>query len=252
MKKKGLDIMSIKKLISILSVLIFSVQLAAAANVSISDFSFQPGTINITSGNTVTWTNLDTTQHTVTADTGSFGSGNLSSGNIYSFTFNTLGNFNYHCTIHTSMTGTVVVSGQISPATINVTPLTITLTPGSTKTFTAKGFDWDNKEIPISREVSWTVSNMAVGSIIPINTTSSMFTTLSAGTTTISAVLDNLNANATVIVTAGLSSEVALWDANNDFVIQKSEAITAVLAYFATPPAISKADAIKVVLAYFG
>jgi len=50
----------------------------------------------------------------------------------------------------------------------------------------------------------------------------------------------------------GNGSGVAAWDANHDGIIQKSEAISAVLAYFASPPTISKADAISVVLAYFG
>lgn len=45
-------------------------------------------------------------------------SGNIANGGFYSHTFNTAGTFNYHCTIHTNMTGTitVVASGGNAPA----------------------------------------------------------------------------------------------------------------------------------------
>lgn len=71
--------------------------------------SFSASTINIAKGTTVTWTNNDNTTHTVTADDNSFNSGNLNNGATYSFTFNNAGTFNYHCTIHSGMTGSVVV-----------------------------------------------------------------------------------------------------------------------------------------------
>lgn len=79
--------------------------------VSISGFSFQPSSMNVKVGDTVTWTNQDPTTHTVTADDGSFDSGNIASatGGTYSHTFTTVGTFSYHCAIHPSMKGTVVV-----------------------------------------------------------------------------------------------------------------------------------------------
>jgi plastocyanin len=47
----------------------------------------------------------------VTADGGSFNSGTLAGGGSFSHRFTTAGTFAYHCAIHASMTGTVVVSG---------------------------------------------------------------------------------------------------------------------------------------------
>lgn len=49
----------------------------ASASVSIQNFAFSPGTIQVTAGTTVTWTNNDQTTHTVTADDGSFDSGDV-------------------------------------------------------------------------------------------------------------------------------------------------------------------------------
>ncbi len=82
---------------------------AAAAAVSIKDFSFQPATISVPVGGTVTWTNNDTTGHTVTADDGSFDSGTVSPGATFSQTFATAGTFTYHCNIHPSMTASITV-----------------------------------------------------------------------------------------------------------------------------------------------
>jgi plastocyanin len=79
------------------------------ASVTISGFAFSPQTLTVTKGTTVTWTNNDSTTHTVTSDTGVWDSGNVAVGNTFSFTFNQSGTFPYHCKIHTSMTAKVVV-----------------------------------------------------------------------------------------------------------------------------------------------
>ena len=86
----------------------------AAASVSIKNMAFNPASLSLTTGATVTWTNSDTTVHTVTADDGSFNSGNIAIGATYSRVFNTAGIVAYHCTIHPEMTGKVVVTGTMS------------------------------------------------------------------------------------------------------------------------------------------
>jgi plastocyanin len=72
---------------------------------------FTPPTVTVVIGvnNTVVWTNDDSVPHTVTADDGSFSSGNLNPGDSYSFTFTTPGTYTYHCSYHSWMKGTVVV-----------------------------------------------------------------------------------------------------------------------------------------------
>ena len=82
---------------------------AGGSTVSIKDFAFNPGSITVASGTTVTWTNDDTAGHTVTADDGSFDSATVAAGATFSQAFGTAGTFTYHCNLHSSMTATVVV-----------------------------------------------------------------------------------------------------------------------------------------------
>lgn len=87
------------------------------ASISIDNLSFTPATLTVSSGTMVTWTNNDdTSNHSVTSDTGLFDSGSLSAGALYvspgtfSYTFSTPGTYPYHCSINPTLTGTVVVN----------------------------------------------------------------------------------------------------------------------------------------------
>jgi plastocyanin len=79
------------------------------AAVNIQNEAFSPGTLTVAAGTTVTWTNNDAVVHTVTSDTGLFDSGQMSKGSHFSHTFSDKGTFQYHCTIHTNMHGTIIV-----------------------------------------------------------------------------------------------------------------------------------------------
>lgn len=74
----------------------------------IKDFAFNPSSITVKIGDTVTFTNDDSVTHTVAGD-GGIDSRDLATGESYKETFNTAGTFNYHCTIHPTMKGMVVV-----------------------------------------------------------------------------------------------------------------------------------------------
>ncbi len=78
--------------------------------VNISDFKFNPGTLTVPVGATVTWTNQDEEPHTIAARDGSFHSPGMDTHATYSFTFTTPGSYDYICSIHPFMTGTVVVT----------------------------------------------------------------------------------------------------------------------------------------------
>jgi plastocyanin len=66
-------------------------------------------------GTTVTWVNEDDEPHTVVDSDTRFKSHALDTGDKFSFTFTTPGKFQYFCTIHAHMVGTVVVeAGQQS------------------------------------------------------------------------------------------------------------------------------------------
>ncbi len=81
--------------------------------VDIQNFAFQPANIQVQPGTTVTWTNRDTAPHTVAFSNGSGmqGSAVLRQGDTFSYTFKTAGTFQYYCSVHPYMVGTVTVAG---------------------------------------------------------------------------------------------------------------------------------------------
>jgi plastocyanin len=98
---------------------------AAGNQVGINNFAFSPQVLTVKVGDTVTWTNSDSAGHTVTSTTpaGVLASGTLQNGQTFSFTFTKAGKFDYHCAIHPSMTGTIVVAeaGQAPAVTTDTT-----------------------------------------------------------------------------------------------------------------------------------
>ena len=72
-------------------------------------YSPQVVTVVIGVNNTVTWVNNDDVPHTVTASDGSFNSGNMNAGQSWTHMFTTPGTYNYYCTYHPWMKGTVIV-----------------------------------------------------------------------------------------------------------------------------------------------
>jgi plastocyanin len=83
---------------------------------TISDFKFTPGTLTIHIGDSVTWTNDGPTDHTATANDGSFDTGTLKKGQSASHTFTKAGTFAYICAIHPFMKGTIVVQASTTSA----------------------------------------------------------------------------------------------------------------------------------------
>ncbi len=101
--------------------------------ISIKSFAFNPATVEVAKGTTVTWTNEDPINHTVTTGTPppsgpplpsgasptpspslSTGDGRINSGRIqatstFSFTFNEVGTFTYFCAVHPRMVATITV-----------------------------------------------------------------------------------------------------------------------------------------------
>jgi amicyanin len=81
-----------------------------AVAVSIDNFTFNPPTLTVKAGTTVTWTNKDDIPHGIAATGNKFQrSQALDTDNSYSFTFTTPGSYQYFCYIHPHMTGTIVV-----------------------------------------------------------------------------------------------------------------------------------------------
>lgn len=99
----------------------------AAAEVTIEGIAYEPGDITIATGETVTWSNEDEVDHTVTSGLpgkqgipgvnegteprpdGSFDGVLPDAGATFSFTFTEAGTYRYYCEIHASMRGVVTV-----------------------------------------------------------------------------------------------------------------------------------------------
>lgn len=80
--------------------------------VNIQDSAYEPANIRVKKGTTVTWTNQDTIRHDIVPDEENpnfQGSDLLGQGESYSFTFDEVGTYNYHCTPHPFMKGSVEV-----------------------------------------------------------------------------------------------------------------------------------------------
>lgn len=82
---------------------------AAQNSIQISSFSFSPASLTVKVGDTVTWTNQDSVGHSATADDKSFDTGILGQGKSGTITFSKAGTYTYYCSVHTSMSGTIVV-----------------------------------------------------------------------------------------------------------------------------------------------
>ena len=101
--------------------------------ISIKSFAFNPATVEVVKGTTVTWTNEDPVNHTITTGTpppsapplpsgasptpspslstgdGRISSGRIQAANTFSFTFNEAGIFTYFCSVHPRMVATITV-----------------------------------------------------------------------------------------------------------------------------------------------
>ena len=94
-----------------------SVTISPGSSVPSNGKFFVPDTLTVSKGTTVSWTNGDSTLHTVTAgspeagNSGTeFDSSYLAAGKTFQHQFNTAGTFDYYCTLHPYMKGKVVVN----------------------------------------------------------------------------------------------------------------------------------------------
>jgi len=90
-----------------------------SASVDIADQAFAPSEVTVVKGAKVTWTNSDTAAHTVAAKDQSWASDLLPTGATFEHVFDTPGRYEYVCTLHPNMKGTIVVteaSGALAAA----------------------------------------------------------------------------------------------------------------------------------------
>ncbi|HTX89980.1 MAG TPA: cupredoxin family copper-binding protein [Anaerolineales bacterium] len=78
--------------------------------IAINNYTFVPQELTVKAGTTVKWTNQDSVGHNIVADDSSWGSALLAQGDSYSFTFTKAGTYTYHCGVHPTMVGTIIVN----------------------------------------------------------------------------------------------------------------------------------------------
>jgi plastocyanin len=75
----------------------------------VKDFMFNPNTLTIKAGSSVTWSNKDDEPHSVVSDAGLFRSGAMDTDESFTFKFDKPGTYHFTCSIHPRMVGTIVV-----------------------------------------------------------------------------------------------------------------------------------------------
>ncbi|HEV8403438.1 MAG TPA: cupredoxin domain-containing protein [Candidatus Limnocylindrales bacterium] len=83
---------------------------AGAVTVNVVDFSFQPADITAKTGQVITFSNTGSAPHTATLDGGQCATPTIQPGKSDGLTFTVAGTYKFHCSIHSQMTGTIVVS----------------------------------------------------------------------------------------------------------------------------------------------
>jgi plastocyanin len=80
--------------------------------IKMQNIQFAPKDTTVKVGQKVTWTNDDSTDHNVTADSGAdFKSKDFGKGSTFDFTPDKAGTIKYECTLHPGMTATLNVTG---------------------------------------------------------------------------------------------------------------------------------------------
>jgi plastocyanin len=77
--------------------------------VLIDSVQFKPQDLTVQRGDRIVWVNRDPIPHTVTADSKAFDSHSLAPEASWAFVAKKRGEYVYHCTLHPTMTGTIVV-----------------------------------------------------------------------------------------------------------------------------------------------
>ncbi len=170
--------------------------LAATHSVSIGDNFFNPASLTVNAGDTVTWVNQGFAIHNTRSTSGVWNSANLSRGQFFSFTFNNQGSFPYTCTIHPGQSGTITVQAAANtPPSISITSPAggVTFTAPASVTITANATDSDGTVA----QVEFFVDGASVG-VDTSSPYSVMANNVSAGPHTLTATAtDNAGAKTT-------------------------------------------------------
>jgi plastocyanin len=91
----------------------------APVDIEIDNFTFAPQRLIVRAGTTVIWRNRDDIPHAVASSSRLFKSKALDTDDTYAFTLTTAGTYEYFCSLHPQMIGTIVVDGQIGGSAVH-------------------------------------------------------------------------------------------------------------------------------------
>lgn len=103
--------------------------LSATKTVNIRATGFAPKTVTVAGGDTVQWKNVDTVNHQVVANNGSFASNTIGPNRTYSKRFDIPGTYGYRDALHPTLRGTVKVTGN--PPSVSIGASTGIMVAGS-------------------------------------------------------------------------------------------------------------------------
>jgi plastocyanin len=83
---------------------------AGAVTVSVVDFAFQPTDVAAKVGQVIAFSNTGSSAHTATLDGGQCATPTIQVGKSDGLVFSAAGTYKFHCSIHSQMTGTIVIS----------------------------------------------------------------------------------------------------------------------------------------------
>ena len=101
-------------LVALLSSLSFGCKKSSSSSpgpneVWMQNMAFNPLSLTVPVGTTITWSNKDGYAHTVTSDSTLFDSGNVNGSGTFTYQFTKAGTFAYHCNIHANMHANIIV-----------------------------------------------------------------------------------------------------------------------------------------------
>ena len=106
------------------------------APITIKNYAYGSGSMTISQGDTVTWTNQDSVPHDVVVTSGpvKFRSPMLTKGKSWSYTFSQAGAYSYTCSVHPDMHATITAKAKAAaPAPAATTPAAAAPATGHTE-----------------------------------------------------------------------------------------------------------------------
>ena len=120
--------------VAVCSLAVASPALAADATVRITKTGFEPASVTVERGDAVIWRNVDSIDHQVVGDGGSFQSPMIPPGRTYSFEFTRAGTFSYHDTAATTLRKGAVVVRPVAERSVTIDASQTVVTMGEAVT----------------------------------------------------------------------------------------------------------------------